>query len=145
MTASAWSARNGAGKSTLLKAIAGLVELDGGDRFLQPRTAVAYLPQDPKLKVGATALEATLEGLTADQDADTGRHLALSMLARFGIDPGLASEAVSGGEARRIALARALVGDPEILLLDEPTNHLDIQAIERLEDDPPAVFAAPSS
>ena len=127
--------RNGAGKSTLLKAIAGQIELDGGERFLQARTSVAYLPQDPKLPGGTTALEATLQSLAGDQDPETNRHLALSALARFDIAPDLKAEAVSGGEARRIALARALIGDPEILLLDEPTNHLDIQAIERLESD----------
>ncbi|MDH3659063.1 MAG: ATP-binding cassette domain-containing protein [Alphaproteobacteria bacterium] len=127
--------RNGAGKSTLLKAIAGLIDLDSGERFLQSRTTVAYLPQDPDLPAGTTALEVTLLGLAADRDPETGRHLAISALSRFGIDPNLTSDAVSGGEARRIALARALVGEPEILLLDEPTNHLDIQAIERLEGD----------
>ncbi|MGI9484734.1 MAG: ABC-F family ATP-binding cassette domain-containing protein [Geminicoccaceae bacterium] len=127
--------RNGAGKSTLLKAIAGQIELDGGERILKARTTVAYLPQDPRLPEDATALEATLANLAGDQDPETSRHLALSALARFDIDPDLATGAVSGGEARRIALARALIGDPEILLLDEPTNHLDIQAIERLESD----------
>ncbi len=127
--------RNGAGKSTLLKAIAGQIELDGGERFLQARTSVAYLPQDPKLPAGMTAIEAALQSLAGDQDPETSRHLALAALARFGVDPNLATDAVSGGEARRIALARALIGDPEILLLDEPTNHLDIQAIERLEND----------
>ena len=127
--------RNGAGKSTLLKAIAGSIELDGGERFLQPRTTIAYLPQEPRLTVGATARDIVLEGLPADQDPETGRHLADAALARFGIDPALGTDVVSGGEARRIALAQTLVGKPEILLLDEPTNHLDIQAIERLESD----------
>ena len=127
--------RNGAGKSTLLKAIAGLIELDGGERFLKPRTTVAYLPQEPALPAGKTALGVTLEGLAADRDPENGRHLAMSALARFDIASDLATDAASGGEARRIALARALVGEPEILLLDEPTNHLDIQAIERLESD----------
>ncbi|MGI9418735.1 MAG: ABC-F family ATP-binding cassette domain-containing protein [Geminicoccaceae bacterium] len=127
--------RNGAGKSTLLKAIAGSIELDGGERFLQPRTTIAYLPQEPRLTAGATARDVALEGLPTDQDPETGRHLADAALARFGIDPALATDAVSGGEARRIALAQTLVGKPEILLLDEPTNHLDIQAIERLESD----------
>lgn len=127
--------RNGAGKSTLLKAIAGQIELDRGERFLKARTSVAYLPQDPTLPAGMTAIQATLESLASDQDPDTNRHLAMSALQRFDIDPDLRAEVASGGEARRIALARALIGDPEILLLDEPTNHLDISAIERLESD----------
>ena len=127
--------RNGAGKSTLLKAIAGLIELDGGERFLQSRTGIAYLPQDPSLQTGKTALQVTLEGLAAGHTSETDDHLAEQALARFDIDPTLKTDALSGGEARRIALARALIGKPDILLLDEPTNHLDIQAIERLEDD----------
>ncbi|MGI9509954.1 MAG: ABC-F family ATP-binding cassette domain-containing protein, partial [Geminicoccaceae bacterium] len=127
--------RNGAGKSTLLKAIAGLIDLDDGERFLKPRTSVAYLPQDPLLPAGVSALHVVLEGLSSDQRAVSGDHLAEQSLARFDIDPTLQSDAASGGEARRIALARALVGSPDILLLDEPTNHLDIQAIERLEND----------
>lgn len=127
--------RNGAGKSTLLKAIAGSIDLDRGERFLQPRTRVAYLPQDPALPKGASARDVVLDGLGA-QDADgAADHLADAALARFDIAPDLAVDHLSGGEARRIALARAMVGDPEILLLDEPTNHLDIKAIERLEAD----------
>jgi ATP-binding cassette subfamily F protein uup len=127
--------RNGAGKSTLLKAIAGLIELDSGERFLQPRTQVAYLPQDPDLPKGASARSAVLSALAADADEGDRSYLADSMLERFGISPDLLVDAASGGEARRVALARALITDPDILLLDEPTNHLDIQAIERLEAD----------
>ena len=127
--------RNGAGKSTLLKAIAGLIELDAGERFLQPRTTVAYLPQEPDLPAGATALEATLSGLSSAGDDETAPYLAEAMLARFGIEPGRQVDGFSGGEARRVALARAMVQAPEILLLDEPTNHLDIAAIEQLEQD----------
>ena len=127
--------RNGAGKSTLLKAIAGQIELDRGERFLQPRTKVAYLPQEPDLANSASAREAVLDGLPGREAGDGGDYLADAALARFEIDPDQNIEAISGGEARRIALARALIGEPEILLLDEPTNHLDIQAIERLEND----------
>ena len=127
--------RNGAGKSTLLKAIAGLIELDGGERFLQSRTSVAYLPQEPLLPSEKTALQVTLEGLKAGHENDADHYLAEQALAHFGIDPTLKTDALSGGETRRIALARALIDNPDILLLDEPTNHLDIQAIERLEED----------
>ncbi|MGI9436313.1 MAG: ABC-F family ATP-binding cassette domain-containing protein, partial [Geminicoccaceae bacterium] len=127
--------RNGAGKSTLLKAIAGLIELDAGERFLQPRTTVAYLPQEPELPAGATALGAVLAGLPRMDVEGAGDHLAEAALARFDIAPDHNVDQCSGGEARRIALARAMVSAPEILLLDEPTNHLDIDVIERLEHD----------
>ncbi|MGI9451245.1 MAG: ABC-F family ATP-binding cassette domain-containing protein [Geminicoccaceae bacterium] len=125
--------RNGAGKSTLLRVIAGLTDLDSGERFFQPRTTVADLPQEPELPTGVTALEATVSGLGHGDDGT--HHLGEAMLARFGIEPSRSVDGFSGGEARRVALARALVKAPEILLLDEPTNHLDIAAIEQLEQD----------
>jgi ATP-binding cassette subfamily F protein uup len=127
--------RNGCGKSTLLKALAGLIELDAGERFLQPRTSVAYLPQEPMLDPADSALAAILAGLPRGDAAEQGRHRALTLLARLEVDPRRPVGTLSGGEARRVALARALVGDPDVLLLDEPTNHLDLPTIERLEQD----------
>jgi ATP-binding cassette subfamily F protein uup len=127
--------RNGAGKSTLLKALAGLIELDGGERFVQPRTTVAYLAQEPDFLGHRTVLEVVLAGLAGGGSVETRRHLAEAAVARFDLDPLRASETLSGGEARRAALAAALVGEPEILLLDEPTNHLDLAAIEQLEQE----------
>jgi ATP-binding cassette subfamily F protein uup len=127
--------RNGAGKSTLLKALAGRVELDAGERFLQPRTSVAYLAQEPDFGSCRTVLEVVLAGLPAGEDVETGRHRADAALVRFELDPERAVATLSGGEARRAALARSLAGDPDILLLDEPTNHLDLAAIEQLEQD----------
>jgi ATP-binding cassette subfamily F protein uup len=127
--------RNGAGKSTLLKALAGLIELDAGERFLQPRTSVAYLAQEPDFGGARTVLEVALAGLPADEDVKAGQHRAQAALVRFDLDPERAVATLSGGEARRAALARALAGDPKILLLDEPTNHLDLAAIEQLERD----------
>ena len=127
--------RNGSGKSTLLKAMAGLVELDAGERFLAPGTSVAYLPQEPDLPPERQAVDFVLEGLPGDEEPESSRHRGEAMLGRFGIEPSRAIATVSGGEARRIDLARVLIGRPKILLLDEPTNHLDIAAIEQLESD----------
>ncbi|MEM7021513.1 MAG: ATP-binding cassette domain-containing protein [Pseudomonadota bacterium] len=123
--------RNGAGKSTLLRALAGLTELDVGERFVQPRINVAYLEQEPDFGAHDTILEIVAAGLRDRHDL----HRAESVLARFDLDPARRATTLSGGEERRAALARALVDDPEILLLDEPTNHLDLKAIEELEQD----------
>jgi ABC transport system ATP-binding/permease protein len=127
--------RNGSGKSTLLKTMAGLVDLDAGERFLASGTSVAYLPQEPALPPERRALDFVLDGLPADEEPEGSRHRGKAMLERFGIEPSQPLATVSGGEARRIDLARVLIGRPGILLLDEPTNHLDIAAIEQLETD----------
>jgi ABC transport system ATP-binding/permease protein len=127
--------RNGAGKSTLLKVLAGLVELDGGERLQRVRTTVAYLPQEPRLEPGLRALDATLSGAAGIDAGELATHRAAALLDRFEIEPERRIADLSGGEARRVDLARALFGEPDVLLLDEPTNHLDLPTIERLEED----------
>ena len=124
--------RNGSGKSTLLRALAGLQELDTGSRFVQPRTTVALLAQDPALD-GPMVIDAVLAGLPADHDAQLDRHLALEILARLAMPPDRPTATLSGGETKRISLAHVLVGRPDVLLIDEPTNHLDLAGIEWLE------------
>ena len=124
--------RNGAGKSTLLKALAGLVELDGGARFVQPGMRIAYLPQEPRLEPGATIGAHVAGGLGAQ--AELGDYRIAAILDRLQLDSSLGVNSLSGGEARRADLARALVGEPDLLLLDEPTNHLDLPRIEWLEE-----------
>ena len=117
--------RNGAGKSTLMRILAGQAEPDGGDRFLTPSARVVFLAQEPAIE-GATLLDhATAHGAEP--------HEAEAMLEAFGLDPQRPTTGLSGGEARRAALARAFAERPDVLLLDEPTNHLDIFAIQTLE------------
>jgi ATP-binding cassette subfamily F protein uup len=122
--------RNGAGKSTLLRIAAGLVEADGGERFAQPGARISYLPQEPDLTGFATTLAYVEAAFGADA---TDRHRALYVLKELGLSGGEKPVALTGGEARRAALARALAPRPDILLLDEPTNHLDLPGIEWLE------------
>ncbi len=123
--------RNGSGKSTLLKMAAGLVEPDAGKRFVQPGATMRYLPQEPDLTGYETLGAYVAEGLGPADDAYRGEYL----LTELGLDPARSTQALSGGEARRAALARSLAPSPDILLLDEPTNHLDLPAIEWLESE----------
>ena len=121
--------RNGSGKSTLLKIAAGLLESDGGTRFFQPDATVRYLPQEPEFDGYATTLAYVEAGLGPSDD----HYRALYLLNELGLSGEEDPSRLSGGEARRAALARVMAPEPDILLLDEPTNHLDLPAIEWLE------------
>ncbi|OEJ65056.1 ATP-binding cassette domain-containing protein [Magnetovibrio blakemorei] len=130
--------RNGCGKSTLLKIAAGLIEPDNGERVLQTGTSVNYLPQEPDLSGFATALEYVEAGLGPHDDL----YRAQVLLTDLGLNGQEDPKTLSGGEARRAALARALAPKPDVLLLDEPTNHLDLAVIEWLEQELNALNAA---
>ena len=121
--------RNGSGKSTLLKIAAGSLEADGGKRFLQPDATLRVLPQEPDLSGYETTLAYVEAGLGPLDDP----YVAHSMLHDLGLAGDERPSTLSGGEARRAALARVMASQPDILLLDEPTNHLDLPAIEWLE------------
>ena len=126
--------RNGTGKSTLLKLLAGAIEPDGGARFLQPAATVAYLPQDPAPPPGQSVADYVAAGMRETRGVETSaRHRVEAVLARVAVAGDRELGTLSGGEGRRAALARALVGEPDVLLLDEPTNHLDLPTIEWLE------------
>ena len=123
--------RNGSGKSTLLKIAAGLIEPDTGEVFVSPGATVRYLPQEPDLTGFSTVLDYVEGGLTGGDPM----HRAQYLLDHLGLDGAKDTKTLSGGEARRAALARTLAPEPDILLLDEPTNHLDLPAIEWLESE----------
>ena len=127
--------RNGAGKSSLMKLMAGRTDMDEGSLWMAPGSSVAYLPQAPKLPTGMTLRSVVVAGHDADW---LGRpvpvHKAEEFLQRLGLDPDRMSDGLSGGEARRVSLARALYTEPDVLLLDEPTNHMDMPTIEWMED-----------
>jgi ABC transport system ATP-binding/permease protein len=121
--------RNGSGKSTLLKIAAELIEPDRGTRFVQPGATVRYLPQEPDFAGAASVLDYVEAGLGPGDD----HHRASALLGELGLGGSEDPANLSGGEARRAALARVLAPSPDILLLDEPTNHLDLPTIEWLE------------
>jgi ABC transport system ATP-binding/permease protein len=121
--------RNGSGKSTLLRIAAGLVEPDRGSRFVQPGATIRYLPQEPDFAGHAMTLSYVEAGLGPGDD----RYVARYLLDQLGLRGDEEPAQLSGGEARRAALARVLAPSPDILLLDEPTNHLDLLTIEWLE------------
>ena len=129
--------RNGAGKTSLLRLLAGAIEPDGGAVVYAPGTRVALLQQDVPQDLAGPVREVVATGLPAGPDAESAwqREQAVEqMLGRMSLDGAAAFEALSAGMKRRVLLARAVVGQPDLLLLDEPTNHLDIEAVEWLEE-----------
>jgi ATP-binding cassette subfamily F protein uup len=127
---------NGSGKSTLLKILAGLEEPSSGTRSARKRLRVGYVPQDPTFEPDATVagvLRGALAGLGLDaHEVDLRAETALSRAGLADSDQPTAT--LSGGWKKRLAIARALVTEPELLLLDEPTNHLDVEGILWLEE-----------
>ncbi len=123
--------RNGCGKSTLLKLLAGQIEPDEGTRRVAESLRIGYLPQETR-----AAGDGAFTGRAIDIAVQGSNGLTVpaeKMLDRLAVPPAARFENLSGGQRRRVLLARALSGNPDLLLLDEPTNHLDPDIIEWLE------------
>lgn len=121
--------RNGSGKSTLMKIAAGLVEAQSGEVFRHPSSTIRYLEQAPDF-AGFSTVQAYAEaGLGPGDDP----YRVTYLLNHLGLTGEEDPRQLSGGEARRAALARVMAPEPDILMLDEPTNHLDLPTIEWLE------------
>ena len=151
--------RNGCGKSTLLRIIAGEFANVRGDIAIANNLRIGYLPQNFAVDSAKTVRENIMDGATYWQsllkkyeDKSTPlqehehiEHLlnmhdswdivrkAENVISKFELDSSRLCEKLSGGEMRKVALARAIVASPDLLLLDEPTNHLDVSVIQRIE------------
>ena len=150
--------RNGTGKSSLLKILAGLAHVDDGTLQLQTGLRIAYVAQEPNLNPEHTIFESASEGLAEvaairdlylsgaegvdldalqsrieAQDAWNWEQRVEEALQRLHLDANAKVSSLSGGVRKRVALAQALVTQPDVLFLDEPTNHLDLDSIEWLE------------
>ncbi len=124
---------NGSGKSTLLKILAGTVQADRGVVERRGLLRIAHIPQVPELS-GATVRDAVGAGLVSSSDPSWQKEARVDeWLNRLELEPDQSIEHLSGGQKKRVALAKALVSSPELLLLDEPTNHLDVESILWLE------------
>ena len=127
--------RNGAGKTSLLRLLAGVIDPDAGTVEFAPGARVALLQQDVPQDVASRVREVVAAGLPAATAETAWEHeqAVTQLLTRMNLDGDADFQALSAGMKRRVLLARAVVGQPDLLLLDEPTNHLDIEAVEWLE------------
>jgi len=123
--------KNGVGKTTLMNVIAGSFELDAGERWMAPNSILGYLTQSEKLPANFTVFDYIMSGVKIDEHKS---YLIDIVCEHLKIDKNALTQNLSGGQKRRVNLARALVLEPDILLLDEPTNHLDLEIIEWLEN-----------
>ena len=124
---------NGTGKSTLLKIIAGEEETDEGQVISQNGLRITYLPQMPDFPKGAIVQDYVADGKW-QKDWSTESE-ARNILNKLGItEHDVPVEQLSGGQKKRVALARTLVNPSDVLILDEPTNHLDNEMVTWLED-----------
>lgn len=154
---------NGSGKTTLLSILAGAMPPDAGVVSVRKDISIGYLDQQPEFNEALTVMEAVLAGESAQLDAVRAYEAALANENHVGLERAMADmekleawdyeaqirqilgelgiqdfeqrvNSLSGGQRKRVALARVLIQNPDLIILDEPTNHLDLEAIEYLEN-----------
>lgn len=125
--------RNGAGKSSMLKIIDGRIHADDGEISFLNGIRVVTVEQEPKLDESKTILENLLSDYLEVEDWERSSR-AEQILDELGLDGAIQAVGLSGGTNKKIALAAAILKNPQLLLLDEPTNHLDFESIIWLEE-----------
>lgn len=132
-------AKNGTGKSTLLSILSGEEGYDEGKIIFRNDLKVGYLEQVPQFDPSLTVMEAVMQRCQDERNEMTEfediKLLAVQTLTLLKIaDQSQKISELSGGQIKRVALAKVLIGKPDMLILDEPTNHLDLEMIEWLEN-----------
>ena len=125
---------NGSGKSTLLRIVAGLEEPDRGEVVRRRDIRVVYMGQEDSFPGSMTVEQVLYSAMQHEQDEVRVHAQVQRIISHSGFaEPAMQVRALSGGWLKRLAIAHALVQEPDLLLLDEPTNHLDINSIMWLE------------
>lgn len=128
-------AANGSGKTTFLNIIAGCEDYDEGRIVYRNNLKIGYLSQIPEFDPKMSAIEYIVKGVETNSDDFSAYDEGLKLLTQFRIpDPHKKMGEMSGGQIKRVAIAKTLSGNPDLLILDEPTNHLDIEMVEWLEN-----------
>jgi ABC transport system ATP-binding/permease protein len=132
---------NGSGKSTLLKILAGIEQPDTGEMTTRRQLRLGYLAQEDVFPAGKTVQDVMHDALADSHLDEYEQQTKIDILLdKIGFTQNPANgpqakvDSLSGGWRKRLALARELVGEPDLLLLDEPTNHLDLEGILWLEE-----------
>ncbi len=123
--------KNGSGKTTLMKMIAGEIELEEGERWLENKIEIGFLNQEFINLSNKNILQELVSTINDDEE----KKFKIDIITEA-LNINLKSKLIdlSGGQLRKVGLAKALINEPDILLLDEPTNHLDLEVIEWLEN-----------